>query len=119
MQRNSKPRWSCTMACRVDRARLQLSFGERLRRERHRADARVHLSAAVAAFDQLEASLWADRAVRELRATVVTSRARRDTPYSNDLTSQEERVAAIVAIGATVREAAAQLFLSRKTIEAD
>jgi DNA-binding CsgD family transcriptional regulator len=99
-----------------DRARMQLSFGERLRRERRRADARVHLSAAVTAFEQIHARPWADRAARELRATIVT--ARRDATYTDDLTPQEERVAAILANGATIREAACQLFLSPKTIEA-
>ncbi len=101
-----------------DRARTQLSFGERLRRERRRADARMHLSASLAAFEQLGARPWADRAARELCATVATARPRRDAPYSDDLTPQEERVAVIVANGATVREAAAQLVLSPKTIEA-
>jgi DNA-binding CsgD family transcriptional regulator len=101
-----------------DRARTQLCFGERLRRERRRADARVHLSASVAAFEQLDATPWADRAACELRATVMTARPRRDVQYTDDLTSQEERVAGIVANGATIREAAAQLILSPKTIEA-
>jgi DNA-binding CsgD family transcriptional regulator len=101
-----------------DRARTLLSFGERLRRGRRRADARVHLSASLAAFEQLDARPWADRAGRELRATVVTAQPRRGVPYSDDLTPQEQHVALIVAGGATVRETAAQLVLSPKTIEA-
>jgi DNA-binding CsgD family transcriptional regulator len=100
-----------------ERARIQLAFGERLRRARRRGEARTPLADSLAAFDALGARPWADRAARELRATVVTAR-RRDFSWDDDLTPQEQRVALILANGATVREAAGQLFLSPKTIEA-
>jgi len=53
----------------LQRARTQLVYGERLRRTRRRAEARVPLRAAVAAFDELGAAPWADRARAELLAS--------------------------------------------------
>ena len=101
-----------------ERARTQLCFGERLRRGRRRADARQHLASALAVFDQFEATPWAERARRELQATGATARPRRDPTTADRLTAQELRVSLMIADGATNREAAAQLFLSPKTIEA-
>ncbi|MFE6892110.1 AAA family ATPase [Streptomyces sp. NPDC057694] len=49
-------------------ARTRLLFGERLRRERHKTDARLHLTAALDTFGRLGATPWADRARAELRA---------------------------------------------------
>lgn len=54
--------------CAFDAARTRLLYGEFLRRERHRVDARTHLLAAAAAFERLGARPWADRARHELRA---------------------------------------------------
>jgi DNA-binding CsgD family transcriptional regulator len=99
-----------------DRARTELCFGERLRRARKRSDARDQLRSALATFDRLRAAPWADRTRRELAAT--GERARRRVPDTRDhLTPQELQVALLVAEGATNREAAAQLFVSAKTIE--
>ena len=53
----------------LDRARIHLHYGEYLRRERRRIDARVHLRAAFDGFEWLGAAPWAERALRELRAT--------------------------------------------------
>jgi DNA-binding CsgD family transcriptional regulator len=100
------------------RARTQLCFGERLRRSHRRVDARGHLASAQAAFHELDAAPWAARAARELDATALTARARRDRVEADELTAEEQRVAMLVAHGATIREAATQLFLSPKTIEA-
>src|SRR4029450_8682223 len=52
----------------LDRARIQLHYGEHLRRERRRIDARVHLRAAFEGFDRLGATPWAERARRARRA---------------------------------------------------
>jgi DNA-binding CsgD family transcriptional regulator len=101
-----------------DRARTMLCFGERLRRTRRRAEARAHLSRALEAFQRLDASPWAERAARELQATARTSRLRDDPRNVDALTPQERHVVRIVAEGATVREAAARMFLSPKTVEA-
>ncbi len=102
----------------IDRARTQLLFGERLRRARRRADARLHLAAALATFSDLGAAPWIERANRELEATTITARTRNDPSRADDLTPQEQSVVRMIAAGATVREAAGRLFLSPKTIEA-
>jgi DNA-binding CsgD family transcriptional regulator/tetratricopeptide (TPR) repeat protein len=98
-----------------ERARTQLCFGERLRRARHRAQARIQLHDALEVFDRLGATLWAQRAQTELRATGET--VRRDSEPVPRLTPQELQVALVVGRGASNREAAATLFLSQKTIE--
>jgi class 3 adenylate cyclase len=99
-----------------ERARTQLYFGERLRRNRRRVDARDQLRAALKAFDQLGAAPWAARAMAELQASGETARVR-DDPYRQQLTPQELQVALTLAEGATTREAAARLYLSPKTVE--
>jgi DNA-binding CsgD family transcriptional regulator len=107
-----------TRACAVmpfERARTQLCFGERLRRARHRHQARLHLHDAQETFDRLGAVLWAQRAAAELRAT--GEAGTRDHESVHRLTPQELQVALVVGRGASNREAAATLFLSPKTIE--
>jgi DNA-binding CsgD family transcriptional regulator len=101
-----------------EHARTELSYGQRLRRARQRADSRQHLSAALALFERLAATPWASRAYHELEATSMAPRARHDTSTRDQLTPQELRVSRLIANGATVRETAAQLYLSTKTIEA-
>jgi DNA-binding CsgD family transcriptional regulator len=100
-----------------EEARTLLCLGERLRRARRRADARVHLRAALDAFEGLGAVDWAATARGELGVTGETA-APRSGPRSDALTPQELQVALMVASGATNREAGARLFLSAKTIEA-
>jgi DNA-binding CsgD family transcriptional regulator len=97
-------------------ARTQLCYGERLRRARRRTDARVQLRAAFAAFGELGAAPWAERARLELQATGETARRRRPSTL-DQLTPQELRIALALADGKTMRAAAAELFLSPKTIE--
>jgi DNA-binding CsgD family transcriptional regulator len=99
-----------------ERARTQLCFGERLRRSRHRVQARGQLRAAFAAFERLGAKPWAERARVELLATGETAH-RRDTGVLDRLTPQEFQIAQMLAAGATTREAAGRLFLSPKTVE--
>jgi DNA-binding CsgD family transcriptional regulator len=103
---------------KFERARTQLRYGERLRRARRRTEAREQLKPALAAFEELAAAAWAERARGELQAAGLTTRPRRDSAATDALTPQELRSALILADGATVREAAAQLFLSPKTVEA-
>jgi DNA-binding CsgD family transcriptional regulator len=98
-------------------ARTLLCLGERLRRARRRADARVHLRAALEMFEGLGAVDWAATAREELAVTGETA-APRSGPRSDALTPQELQVALMVASGATNREAGSRLFLSAKTIEA-
>jgi DNA-binding CsgD family transcriptional regulator len=100
-----------------EEARTLLCIGERRRRARRRADARVHLRAALDAFEALGAVDWAATARGELGVTGETA-APRSGPRSDALTPQELQVALMVASGATNREAGSRLFLSAKTIEA-
>ena len=98
------------------RARTQLLYGEHLRRERRRVDARDALRSALDSFEALGAASWADRARAELRATGETAR-RRDPSTLDQLTEQELQVVRTVSQGATNREAAAQLFISPRTVD--
>jgi ATP/maltotriose-dependent transcriptional regulator MalT len=100
----------------LDRPRIQLHYGEHLRRERRRLDARVQLREAFEGFERLGAAPWAERARRELRATGETARKRDVSPLA-ELTPQELQVARLVRDGATNRAVAAQLFVSPKTVE--
>ena len=99
-----------------DRARTLLAYGEWLRRSRRRVDARVHLRAALTIFEQLDAAPLAERAGAELRASGETAR-RRDPSTATDLTPQELQVARLVRQGMSNRDAAAQLYLSPRTID--
>ena len=98
------------------RARTELAYGERLRREGLRRQARDRLRSALATFEALGAVPWVEQTAAELRATGEHVRRRTD-PDTSGLTPQELQVALVVAHGATNKEAAAQLFLSPKTIE--
>ncbi|GAB2603130.1 ATP-binding protein [Pseudactinotalea suaedae] len=98
-------------------ARTHLVYGEWLRREGRRRDAREELRTAHRLLSDMGAEAFAERAAGELRATGEHPRARTAQP-SDDLTTQELHVARLVATGATSREVGAQLFLSPRTIEA-
>ncbi len=98
-------------------ARTHLVFGEWLRREGRRHDAREQLRTAHALLTDMGAELFATRAARELRATGENARKRTAQP-TDALTAQELTIARLVATGATSREVGAQLFLSPRTIEA-
>jgi DNA-binding NarL/FixJ family response regulator len=97
-------------------ARTRLSYGERLRRARRRGEARRQLAAALEVFDRLGATPWSQRALAELGAggEVV---GRRDESVRHRLTPQEVQIALALAQGQTIREAAAKLYLSPKTVE--
>jgi DNA-binding NarL/FixJ family response regulator len=98
------------------RARIELSYGEHLRRSRQRSRARNHLRSAWETFDSLGITPWAERAQAELRASGETARKRTiDTIYH--LTPQELQIAELVRDGASNPDIAAQLFLSRRTVE--
>jgi DNA-binding CsgD family transcriptional regulator len=101
---------------RPELARSRLLFGEWLRRERRRVDAREQLRAAFEAFEGMGAGAFANRARRELVAT--GERARKRTVETNDeLTPQETQIAGLAAGELTNREIAAQLFISPSTVE--
>jgi DNA-binding CsgD family transcriptional regulator len=99
-----------------ERARSALLYGEFLRRERRRADAREHLQAALNLFESLHAEPWTARAQSELRATGATARKRDPSTFA-ELTPQELQIALLVAEGHANKAIAAQLFLSPRTVE--
>jgi DNA-binding CsgD family transcriptional regulator len=99
-----------------DRARTELLYGELLRRNKKRSEARRHLREAQTTFEQFHAAFWLDRAGAELRATGETAR-RRDPSTLAQLTPQELQIATLVGEGGSNKEIAAQLFLSPRTVE--
>ena len=98
-----------------DLARIQLAYGERLRRTQSPSDARTHLSVAVDVFAHLSASPWAARAGNELRATGV-HRERPDSPGTASLTAQQRQIADLAAAGLSNKQIAERLFLSPRTV---
>jgi DNA-binding CsgD family transcriptional regulator len=101
---------------RPELARTQLLYGEWLRRERRRLDARRPLRDALAAFTSMGTDAFARRAERELRATGEHAR-KRTVETLDQLTPQEEQIARLAARGTTNREIAAQLFIAQSTVE--
>jgi DNA-binding CsgD family transcriptional regulator len=100
----------------VHHARAQLIYGEWLRREHRRVDARKQLKAAYAAFDAMGAQAFAERAQRELLATGETVR-KRTADTRDQLTPQEAQIARLARDGLTNPEVGEQLFLSHRTVE--
>jgi DNA-binding CsgD family transcriptional regulator len=99
-----------------EHARTQLVYGEWLRRQRRRTEARAHLTAAVSTFDRLGAQLWAQRARGELAAFGERGEEPgRGGPLAL-LTPQELQVVRLASTGLTNKEIAAQLFLSPRTV---
>jgi DNA-binding CsgD family transcriptional regulator len=101
---------------RVDLARAHLLYGEWLRRENRRADARAQLHRADEMLAAMGAAGFAERARRELLATGETVR-RRAAGTDRDLTPQEMQIAMHARDGKTNREIGAELFLSARTVE--
>jgi DNA-binding NarL/FixJ family response regulator len=100
-----------------DLARVQLAYGERLRRMRSAVASREHLIAALHLFTELGAGPWAMRASKELSATGLTKR--RQTNYGSEaLTSQEREVALLAASGLRNKDIAERLYLSPRTVGA-
>jgi DNA-binding NarL/FixJ family response regulator len=91
-------------------------YGEWLRRENRRVDARQQLSAAYELFDRFGAEGFAERARRELSATGETARRRAAVPLSR-LTPQEALIARLARDGLTNSEIGARLFISPRTVE--
>jgi DNA-binding CsgD family transcriptional regulator len=95
----------------LERGRALLCRGAMHRRARHKRDARNSLEAALAEFETIGASAWAERARAELAS--VGGRA----PVAGLLTPTEGRVAELVAEGLQTKQVAAALFVSSKTVE--
>jgi DNA-binding CsgD family transcriptional regulator len=97
-------------------ARTHLVYGEWLRREGRRQDAREQLRIAHESQSEMGMKAFAAPGARELRATGEHPR-NRDARATDALTAHEAQIARRVAAGATTREVDAQLFLSPRTIE--
>ena len=101
---------------RVDLARACLLYGEWLRRERRRLEAREQLRRAHELFTKFGMEAFAERARVELEATGEHAR-KRTVDTRDDLTPQEAQISRLAAEGATNREIAAQLFISASTVD--
>jgi len=101
---------------RVDLARTHLLYGEWLRRERRRTDARAELREAHELFSGFGMEAFAERARIELEATGEHAR-RRTVDTLGDLTPQEAQISRLAAEGRSNKEIAAQLFISPSTVE--
>jgi len=97
-------------------ARARLSYGEWLRRENRRIDARDQLRPAFEAFVSMGTQAWAERARRELLATGEKVRKRTEDSRA-ELTPQEEEIAQLARDGRTNPEIGAQLFIGTRTVE--
>jgi DNA-binding CsgD family transcriptional regulator len=100
----------------TDLARTHLLYGEWLRRQNRRVDARRSLRRAHDMFEEMGAEAFAERARIELRATGERAR-KRTIETSQQLTPQEEQIARLAAARATNLEIAAQLFISGSTVD--
>ena len=100
---------------RMDLARAHLVYGEWLRRQRRRRDARHQLGLAYEFFDSIGATAFAERARIELRATGAHAR-RHIVSAQESLTAQEAVIARLADEGASNAQIAAQLFISRATV---
>jgi DNA-binding CsgD family transcriptional regulator len=101
---------------RVDLARTRLLYGEWLRRERRRIDARIELRTGYELFSQFGMEAFAERARVELVATGEHAR-KRTVDTLSDLTSQEAQISRLAAQSHSNREIAAQLYISPGTVE--
>jgi DNA-binding CsgD family transcriptional regulator len=101
---------------RVELARARLLYGEWLRREQRRVDAREQLRAAHEMFSAMGADGFAERARVELLATGETVR-KRTVETRDELTAQEAQIARLARDGRTNPEIGAQLYISPRTVE--
>jgi ATP/maltotriose-dependent transcriptional regulator MalT len=105
---------------RPDLARAHLLYGEWLRRENRRVDAREQLRTAHDLLDEMGMEAFAERARRELAATGETARKRTahaTTAAGQELTAQEAQVAQLARDGLSNPEIGARLFISSHTVQ--
>lgn len=101
---------------RSEAARARLVYGEWLRRERRRVDAREQLRTAHEQFTAIGAEAFAERAARELRASGETAR-RQTVVTGNHLTPREAQIVRLASDGLTNSQVGSQLFISARTVE--
>ncbi|MFB4307281.1 AAA family ATPase [Actinomadura sp. GTD37] len=102
---------------RSELARAHLLYGEWLRRERRRSDARGQLRTACAMFEGARMDPFLDRAGRELRATGETARRRTMIVGAGKLTAQEVQIARLARDGLSNPEIATRMFISARTVQ--
>ena len=102
---------------RTELARAHLLYGEWLRREGRRIDARTQLHIAHDMFDAMGMEAFAERARRELQATGETARKRTAALSDPQLTVQEAHIAGLARDGLSNSEIGARLFISSKTVQ--
>jgi DNA-binding CsgD family transcriptional regulator len=115
LYREAVERLTCTRIA-VHLARVHLLYGEWLRREGRRMEAREHLRLAYETFGPAGAEAFGGRTRRELLATGETV-PRRTAETRDHLTAQEAQIARLAADGHTNPEIGAQLFISPRTVE--
>jgi DNA-binding CsgD family transcriptional regulator len=115
LYREAIDRLGCTRV-RVELARAHLLYGEWLRRERRRVDAREQLRTAHEMFLTMGAEGFAERAEHELLATGETAR-KRTVETSSQLTAQEAQVARLAREGLSNPEIGGRLFISPRTVQ--
>jgi DNA-binding CsgD family transcriptional regulator len=101
---------------RVELARSHLLYGEWLRRQRRRREAREQLRIAHGMLDAIGARAFAERAARELQATGETARSR-TAETRDELTPQEAQIARLARDGLSNPQIGAQLFISPRTVQ--
>ena len=101
---------------RAELARSHLLYGEWLRRQGRRRDAREQLRTAHQMLDAMGLEGFAERARKELAATGETAR-KRTVETVNELTAQEAQIARLATDGRTNPEIGAELFISSRTVE--
>ena len=97
-------------------ARIQLLYGERLRRAGANRESRPLLNAAIERFQWLGARPWGARALSELRATGQTRLRGGSESATTHLTPREHQIATLAASGLRNKEISARLFLSERTV---
>jgi DNA-binding CsgD family transcriptional regulator len=102
---------------RSELARAHLLYGEWLRRQNRRIDARVQLNTACTMLDAIGMDAFAQRARRELQATGQTARKRSHTSSTTELTAQEAQIARLARDGLSNPEIGARLFISARTVQ--
>ncbi|MEU7766438.1 AAA family ATPase [Nocardia sp. NPDC049190] len=102
---------------RAELARAHLVYGEWLRRERRRTDARGQLRTAHDLFAAMGMTAFAERARRELNATGDTMRKSAHAVDDKQLTAQEAQVARLARAGMSNPEIGARLFISARTVQ--
>ena len=115
LHRESLDRLSRTRV-RVELARGHLLYGEWLRRERRRVDAREQLRTAHEMLDAMGIEAFAERARRELQATGETAR-KRTVETRDELTAREAQIARLARDGLSNPEIGARLFISPRTVQ--